>query len=218
PGDRDVDRRHGAGQVPHERHRELGAEPQQVSRDAQLLHLARLAGAPSEHPLPRQGRQGALCPHPQQYGARIPENPCAFAGESSDRGWTRPLARGAPGVDGRQRIPLKYEFKGDDCPPTHGKHLREIGWTIARVWHGFGPMGAMGPKDGPPVLVIPGFLATDRTTMALRKALARAGYRVQGWGLGWNLGVKADTIDRLEACIDKMGTTEPVLVVGWSLS
>ena len=26
--------------------------------------------------------------------------------------------------------------------------------------------------------------------MALRKALARAGYRVHGWGLGWNLGVK----------------------------
>ena len=33
PGDRDVDRRHGAGQVSHERHRELGAKPGQVSRD-----------------------------------------------------------------------------------------------------------------------------------------------------------------------------------------
>jgi len=112
---------------------------------------------------------------------------------------------------------LKHVFTGDDCPPSQGKHLREIGWTVARVWHGFGPMGPMGPKDGPPALVIPGFLATDRTTMALRKSLARAGFRVAGWGMGWNLGVKADTIDRLEACIGKMGATEPVLVVGWSL-
>lgn len=78
-------------------------------------------------------------------------------------------------------------------------------------------MGPMGPADGPPVLVIPGFLATDRTTMALRKALARAGYRVHGWGLGWNLGVRADTVDKLEDCIGRMGAKEPVLLVGWSL-
>ena len=78
-------------------------------------------------------------------------------------------------------------------------------------------MGPMGPKDGPPALVIPGFLATDRTTMALRKALARSGFRVHGWGLGWNLGVKEETLDKLEACLDRMAAKEPVLLVGWSL-
>jgi 3-oxoacyl-[acyl-carrier-protein] synthase-1 len=36
-GNRDVDRRHGPGQVQDERHRELGAQPRQVSRDPQLL-------------------------------------------------------------------------------------------------------------------------------------------------------------------------------------
>lgn len=65
--------------------------------------------------------------------------------------------------------------------------------------------------------MIPGFLATDRTTIALRKVLARAGWRVHGWGFGWNLGVRADTLHRLEACIDRMGAKQPVLVVGWSL-
>lgn len=75
----------------------------------------------------------------------------------------------------------------------------------------------MGPKDGPPALVIPGFLATDRTTMALRKTLARSGYRVHGWGLGWNLGVREDSLDKLEACVDRLGATAPVLLVGWSL-
>lgn len=75
----------------------------------------------------------------------------------------------------------------------------------------------MGPADAPPALVIPGFLATDRTTMALRKAMAERGWRVHGWGLGWNLGVRADTLDRLEGCIDRLGATEPILVVGWSL-
>ncbi len=112
---------------------------------------------------------------------------------------------------------MTHAFTGDDCPPGQLKHLGELAWTVARIWHGFGPMGPMGPKDGSPVLVIPGFLATDRTTMALRKTLARAGYHVHGWGMGWNLGVRADTIDKLEACLDKMGAKEPVLLVGWSL-
>ena len=77
--------------------------------------------------------------------------------------------------------------------------------------------GPLGPADGPPALVIPGFLATDRTTMALRKALAEAGWRVHGWELGWNLGVKADTLDRLGQRLDGIRDEQPVLVVGWSL-
>lgn len=112
---------------------------------------------------------------------------------------------------------MKYAFEGDDRPPSHLQHVREIGWTVARLWHGFGPLGAMGPVDGPPALVIPGFLATDRTTMALRKTLARAGYRAHGWELGWNLGVRGDTVDQLEARLDRLAAREPVLVVGWSL-
>lgn len=95
--------------------------------------------------------------------------------------------------------------------------LKEAGYLLARLARGFGHLGARGPEDGPPALVIPGFIANDRTTMELRRALAEAGWRVHGWALGWNLGVEADMLQRLEKCVDRMGATRPVLVVGWSL-
>ena len=52
------------------------------------------------------------------------------------------------------------------------------------------PVGPRGPEDGPPALVIPGFLASDRTTMDIRRALAPAGWRVHPWELGVNRGAK----------------------------
>jgi predicted esterase YcpF (UPF0227 family) len=93
----------------------------------------------------------------------------------------------------------------------------ELGWNFARLAQAFGPRHPIGPLNGPPALVIPGFLATDRTTAALRKALARAGWRVHGWEMGWNLGVKADTIERLDRRLDQIGDHRPILLVGWSL-
>lgn len=111
----------------------------------------------------------------------------------------------------------RVRWSGDDRPPKGSKRLVELGWNFARLWHGFGPRGAIGPTDGPPVLVVPGFLATDRTTLALRKALAASGWRVHPWGMGLNTGVRADTLHRLEAVVDAIGSNEPILVVGWSL-
>ena len=67
------------------------------------------------------------------------------------------------------------------------------------------------------MLVIPGFLASDRTTKSLRREFARAGWRVHGWDMGWNLGVKADTIERLRMRLDVISHHQPILLVGWSL-
>jgi len=78
-------------------------------------------------------------------------------------------------------------------------------------------VGPRGPEDGPPALVLPGFLASDRTTMDIRRALARSGWRVHPWGLGINLGAKADTLEMLRRRIDEISDGRPVLVVGWSL-
>lgn len=78
-------------------------------------------------------------------------------------------------------------------------------------------MGPRGPVDGPPALVIPGFIATDRTTMELRRALAEAGFRVHPWRQGWNTGATPDTIDKLRRSLDLVGDERPVLLVGWSL-
>jgi pimeloyl-ACP methyl ester carboxylesterase len=85
------------------------------------------------------------------------------------------------------------------------------------MWRVFGSTKVLGPREGPPALVIPGFVAHDRTTEPLRKALADAGWRVHGWDMGLNLGVRADTVERLRRRLDTIGHHEPLLVVGWSL-
>jgi predicted esterase YcpF (UPF0227 family) len=112
---------------------------------------------------------------------------------------------------------VKRRWTGNDRPPPGWRRLTEAAYLAARAARGFGHLGPRGPEDGPPALVIPGFIANDRTTMELRRALAEAGWRVHGWGLGWNLGVRADILHRLERCIAGMGAKQPVLVVGWSL-
>lgn len=108
---------------------------------------------------------------------------------------------------------------GDDpdfrIPPSW-RRVSEAGWLLSRAWHGIGHLDPRGPVDGPPVLVIPGFIANDRTTMALRRALAEAGYRTYPWNAGWNLGARADTIDQLVQRLKEI-SDKPVLVVGWSL-
>ena len=88
---------------------------------------------------------------------------------------------------------------------------------LSRSWRSFGRLGVRGPSDGPPLMVIPGFLATDRTTLGLQRALAKAGYRVVGWGLGLNTGVQPDTLDRIVARVEAFGGGGPVVLVGWSL-
>jgi pimeloyl-ACP methyl ester carboxylesterase len=67
------------------------------------------------------------------------------------------------------------------------------------------------------VLVIPGFLCSDQTTFSLRRELAHAGYRVHGWKLGWNLGAREDTLDRLRERVESLNHDRPIVIVGWSL-
>ncbi|HEX8063296.1 MAG TPA: alpha/beta hydrolase [Allosphingosinicella sp.] len=88
---------------------------------------------------------------------------------------------------------------------------------VPRLYRAFGRTGERGPPDGPKLMVIPGFLATDRTTLGLQRALARAGYRVSGWGLGMNRGVRPDTLERIAARVEAFGAATPVIMVGWSL-
>jgi dienelactone hydrolase len=85
------------------------------------------------------------------------------------------------------------------------------------MWRLFGSTRPIGPPDGPPALVIPGFVAHDRATLALRKALADCGWRVHGWEMGINWGARADTVERLKARLDEISKDRQVLLVGWSL-
>ncbi|HEX8525927.1 lipase family alpha/beta hydrolase [Allosphingosinicella sp.] len=94
---------------------------------------------------------------------------------------------------------------------------KESAALLSRVWRSFGRLVERGPADGPRLMVIPGFLANDRTTLGLQRALARAGYRVTGWGLGLNTGVQADTLDRIVERAQAFGGGRPIVLVGWSL-
>jgi len=109
------------------------------------------------------------------------------------------------------------KWEGDDRPPPVRLRLGEAVWILPRMWRLFGSTRPRGPVDGPPALVIPGFIAHDRATLALRRALAAEGWRVHGWEMGVNWGARSDTIDRLRQRLDQVSERDKVLVVGWSL-
>jgi len=111
----------------------------------------------------------------------------------------------------------KFQFTGDDKPPAAWLRYAEAGSLFGRFWHGFGDPGVRGPEDGPPALVIPGFLATDRTCMELRRSLARRGWRTYPWDLGLNKGAHADVLRHLRQRLETIYDGRPVLLVGWSL-
>ena len=108
-------------------------------------------------------------------------------------------------------------WTGDDRLPPLRLRLGEAAWLLPRFVRIFGSTKTLGPVDGPPALVIPGFVAHDRTTEALRKVLAEAGWRVHGWKMGVNWGVRADTVERLKQRLDQISPDQPILVLGWSL-
>jgi len=72
---------------------------------------------------------------------------------------------------------------------------------------------------GHKVIILPGFMVAETRMELFRQTLNRAGYRAFGWGLGRNLGVTADMIERLDARLDEIdGEADgPVTLVGWSL-
>lgn len=71
--------------------------------------------------------------------------------------------------------------------------------------------------QGRPVLVIPGFLASDTSTRSLRLALRQAGFRVHGWKRGVNRGLDSDIFDVIDGRVREIARGRPVLIVGWSL-
>ena len=78
------------------------------------------------------------------------------------------------------------------------------------------PRRALG--EGRPVLVIPGFSATDQMTGRLRSHLKRHDFRVHGWAQGSNIGLTDRKIDGLVERFESLRASydEPVSIVGWS--
>lgn len=69
------------------------------------------------------------------------------------------------------------------------------------------------------VLVLPGFMAGDASTLPLRRFVSGLGHTAWGWRLGRNLGPTEEILDgmprALELLADRSGG--PVSIVGWSL-
>ena len=105
----------------------------------------------------------------------------------------------------------------DTLAPPEWQSWSEVAWHLPRMLAGLGHLGPRGPEDGPPALVVPGFLANDRSTMDLRRALALGGWRAHPWLLGFNRGAKAETMDQLASRIEAIFDGRKVLLVGWSL-
>lgn len=70
---------------------------------------------------------------------------------------------------------------------------------------------------GRPVLVIPGFLASDTSTRPLRLGLRTAGFRAHGWKRGRNFGLDGQLFDIIDERVRHIARGDPVALVGWSL-
>ena len=80
------------------------------------------------------------------------------------------------------------------------------------------PWLARAPRgDGHPVLVLPGYLASDASTRVLRAFLRSLGYTPHGWGLGRNRGPHSELLGSLRERLAKVAGDERVSLVGWSL-
>jgi pimeloyl-ACP methyl ester carboxylesterase len=82
------------------------------------------------------------------------------------------------------------------------------------------PLLRMLPRgDGHAVLVLPGFMAGDASTLPLRGLLRDLGYDAVGWNLGRNVHVDNARVDAMMGCLDDLfaRTGRKVSIVGWSL-
>lgn len=71
-----------------------------------------------------------------------------------------------------------------------------------------------------PVIVLPGFLLSDLSTIPLRKFLTGIGYQTYGWGGDRNFGPSSKTLQRMEDNLKKVYEAhgnKPVTLIGHSL-
>jgi pimeloyl-ACP methyl ester carboxylesterase len=73
--------------------------------------------------------------------------------------------------------------------------------------------------DGHPVLVLPGFMADDFSTRALRRFLRERNYAAHGWKLGRNLGPTPAIVDGIGRRFTELRErySRRLSLIGWSL-
>jgi seryl-tRNA synthetase len=150
------------------------------------------------------GAARCASPHAQQHGAGEPAHPRAAAGEPPEADGRVRLPGGAAAADGR-RVSL------DADPTTRAARLlrlregRSLAPAPARVRQlGAARAGGRAAADGHPRL------PRHRPHHAgLQRALAEAGYRVTGWGMGLNRGVTRRHARPARRAVERFGGASP---------
>src|SRR5208283_4532089 len=117
-------------------------------------------------------------------------------------------------------MPVRHVHEGLKPPCkllwlAESRLLLELGFSITAA-----PLLLAAPRgDGHPILVLPGFLASDVSTRPLREYLKFLGYEAHAWDLGRNYGgverLHGALLARLDAIYQSSGRR--VSVIGWSL-
>jgi hypothetical protein len=131
-----------------------------------------------------------------------------------------PAGPHAPSPKG-PKDPKDPKGPGEPRGPSAGLFLTEpvrglvdlAALLIAAPWLATAPRG-----DGHGVLVLPGLLASDTSTLALRGYLGWLGYDVRGWDLGRNRGPTEEVLVGMSRALlaQARRTGGPVSLVGWS--
>lgn len=96
-----------------------------------------------------------------------------------------------------------------------GRAPWELGATLLSS-----PLLRRAPRgDGHPVLVFPGLVTGDFSTLVLRNYIDQLGYSSYAWEMGLNLGPRPGVVER---CVERVRALQsahegPVSLVGWSL-
>ena len=85
-----------------------------------------------------------------------------------------------------------HTMKDENAPALRGPHRRKLLRTLLFPWETRGLKKALAEarpdvSGTPPVTLLPGLWASDKSMQKLRLFLTRSGYDAQGWGLGRNL-------------------------------
>ena len=119
-----------------------------------------------------------------------------------------------------RRFALAREpLQGKVRQPHFRRFAGELEW-IAEPFRRVRRRIDVAPAETPcTVLVIPGFATHPWRMRYLSQQLERAGHRTKHWGMGFNLGPREDTLDRLEARLRDVRRRygQPVVLLGWSL-
>lgn len=110
---------------------------------------------------------------------------------------------------------------GEIRPPSRNAAMREglTAFEPARLALNSVRLARQPRGDGRTVFVLPGFGASDTSTVPLRTYLQALGYDARGWGLGRNDGDVPSLVARMIVRVRRLveRSSNPVPLVGWSL-